>query len=145
MDRMRATTQFGRRRVRVHRWSLDHNDRAHTDLSEGSIVLIEHVRWGRRRIVGGHVLSAHAGELIGELVLAIDRRMSVSDLGGLIHVYPTIATSIQQLGGRAAVEQAQKYRWLMRIAHRRRSSRRIALSGRDEGDSSPRHARTEIS
>lgn len=139
-----ATTQFGRRRVRVHRWSLDHNDRAHTELSEGSIVLIEHVRWGRRRIVGGHVLSAHAGELIGELVLAIDRRMSVSDLGGLIHVYPTIATSIQQLGGRAAVEQAQKYRWLMKIAHRRRSSRRIALSGR-KGDASPRHARTEIS
>lgn len=52
--------------------------------------------------------SDHAGELNGEVVSAIDRGMSASDLGGLIHVYPTISTSIQQLGGRAAVEQALK-------------------------------------
>lgn len=114
-----ATTRFGRRRVRVHRWSLDHNDRAQTDLDEGSIILVEHVCFGRRRIVGAHVLAGHAGELIGELVLAIERHLSVSDLGGSVHVYPTIATSIQQLGGRAAVAQAMKYRWLMKIARRR--------------------------
>jgi pyruvate/2-oxoglutarate dehydrogenase complex dihydrolipoamide dehydrogenase (E3) component len=114
-----ATAEFGRRHARVHRWSLTHNDRARTDIGEGSIVLVERVRFGRRRIVGAHVLCSHAGELIGELVIAIDRRMSVSDLGGLIHVYPTIATSIQQLGGRAAVEQALKYRWLMKLGGRR--------------------------
>ena len=114
-----ATARFGARRIRVHRWSLDHNDRAHTDLAEGSIVLIERVRLGRRRrIVGAHVLSPHAGELIGELVLAIERGMSVSALGGVIHVYPTISTSIQQIGGRAAMEQARKYGWLMKIPHR---------------------------
>ena len=114
-----ATARFGGRRVRVHRWSLAHSDRAHTDRVEGSIVLVERVRFGRRRLVGAHVLSSHAGELIGELVFAIDRGMSVADLGSLIHVYPTIATSIQQLGGRAALDEALKYRWMMKIARPR--------------------------
>ena len=114
-----ATARFGSRRVRVHRWSLEHNDRAHTDRVEGSIVLVERVRFGRPCLVGAHVLAAHAGELIGELVVAIDRKMSVADLGALIHVYPTIATSIQQLGGQAALKQAQKHRWLMKIARSR--------------------------
>ncbi|MEO5898917.1 MAG: FAD-dependent oxidoreductase [Ilumatobacteraceae bacterium] len=109
-----AAARFGTRRVEVHRWSLAHNDRAHTDASDGAIVLIEHVRPGRRRLVGAHVLAEGADELIGELVLAIERGMSVADLAGTVHVYPTIATSLQQLGGRAAVARAGRYRWLMR-------------------------------
>ena len=45
--------------------------------------------------------------------------MSVADLGGVVHVYPTIATSLQQLGGRAAVARAHRYRWLRRRSRRR--------------------------
>ncbi|MBA3606077.1 MAG: FAD-dependent oxidoreductase, partial [Acidimicrobiia bacterium] len=93
-----ARKQFGNRRVRVHRWSLDHNDRAHTDDTGGAIVLVERVALLRSRLVGAHVLADHAGELIGELVMAIERGLSASELGGIVHVYPTIAMSIQQLG-----------------------------------------------
>ena len=114
-----AVAAHGARHVRVYRWSLAHNDRAQTDATEGAIVLVEHIRFGRRRLIGAHVLAEGAGELIGELALAIQQGLSVSDLGGIIHVYPTIATSIQQLGGRAALEQALKYRWLMRLWARR--------------------------
>jgi pyruvate/2-oxoglutarate dehydrogenase complex dihydrolipoamide dehydrogenase (E3) component len=113
-----ARDRFGAHRVRVHRWTLDHNDRAHTDRTSGAIVLVERVRWGRSRLVGAHVLSTGAGELINELVVAMERGMSVADLGGVVHVYPTIATSLQQLGGQAAAARAHRYRWL-----RGRSSR----------------------
>ncbi|MDQ3469680.1 MAG: FAD-dependent oxidoreductase, partial [Actinomycetota bacterium] len=115
-----ARKQFGNRRVRVHRWSLDHNDRAHTDDTGGAIVLVERVALLRSRLVGAHVLADHAGELIGELVMAIERGLSASELGGIVHVYPTIAMSIQQLGGQAATQKATSYRWLMRGAWSRR-------------------------
>jgi pyruvate/2-oxoglutarate dehydrogenase complex dihydrolipoamide dehydrogenase (E3) component len=108
-----AHDRFGAHRVRVHRWMLDHNDRAHTDRTSGTIVLVERVSWRRSRLVGAHVLSAGAGELINELVVAIERRMSVADLGAIVHVYPTIATSLQQLGGQAAAARAHRYRWLL--------------------------------
>ena len=39
-----AIERFGADHVRVHRWSLDHNDRAHTDGSSGAMVLVEHRR-----------------------------------------------------------------------------------------------------
>ena len=106
-----ARKRYGRR-VRVHRWSLEHNDRAHADAARGAIVLIERRGLLRSRLVGAHVLAPGAGELINELVLAIERRMCVADLGGVVHVYPTVATSVQQLGARAALERAQRYRWL---------------------------------
>jgi pyruvate/2-oxoglutarate dehydrogenase complex dihydrolipoamide dehydrogenase (E3) component len=114
-----AVAAHGARHVHAHRCSLAHNDRAQTDVTQGAIVLVEHSRFWRRRLIGAHVLAPGAGELIGELAMAIHQRLSVSDLGGIIHVYPTIATSIQQLGGQAALDQALKYRWLMRIRGRR--------------------------
>jgi pyruvate/2-oxoglutarate dehydrogenase complex dihydrolipoamide dehydrogenase (E3) component len=114
-----ARDRFGTRRVRVHEWSLDHNDRAHTDRTSGRILLVEHVGRLRTRLVGAHVLAAGAGEVINELVVAIERKMCVADLGGVVHVYPTIATSLQQLGGRAAVDRARRYRWLLGRSGRR--------------------------
>ena len=71
------------------------------------------------------MLAEAAGELIGELTLAIEQQRSVSQLGSLVHVYPTIATSIQQVGGAAATETAIRYRWLMKAtsAGRARSKR----------------------
>lgn len=113
-----ATSRFGRRGVTVHRWSLDHNDRAHADDGRGAIVLVEHVSRWRRRLVGAHVLASGADELIGELALAIEQGSAVADLGSRVHVYPTIGTSVQQLGGRAALTRAARYRWLMQRGRR---------------------------
>lgn len=115
-----AVARFGAERVQLHRWSLEHNDRAHADASTGAIVLVEHRRRRRSRLVGAHVLSEAGGEVIGELALAIERGWSVSRLGGVVHVYPTIASSIQQLGATAATATAVRYRWLMRLPRWRR-------------------------
>jgi pyruvate/2-oxoglutarate dehydrogenase complex dihydrolipoamide dehydrogenase (E3) component len=115
-----AMRRFGPHGVRVHRWSLEHNDRAHADGSAGAIVLVERRRRLRWRLVGAHVLSEAAGEVIGELALAIATKQSVRRLGGLVHTYPTISTSVQQLGGAAATEAAAGYGWLMRVGRRSR-------------------------
>jgi pyruvate/2-oxoglutarate dehydrogenase complex dihydrolipoamide dehydrogenase (E3) component len=114
-----ARDRFGAWHVRVHRWALEHNDRAHTDRTSGAIVLVERVRRWRCELVGAHLLASGAGEVINELVVAMERRMSVADLGAVVHVYPTVATSLQQLGGRAAAARAHRYRWLQRRSGRR--------------------------
>ena len=97
--------RYGADQVHVHRWSLDHNDRAHVDGSSGANGPRRAPAAAWARLVGAHVLAANAGELIGELTLAIEQERSVSQLGGLVHVYPTIASSIQQVGGAAATRR----------------------------------------
>jgi pyruvate/2-oxoglutarate dehydrogenase complex dihydrolipoamide dehydrogenase (E3) component len=90
---------------------LTRSDRARTEAEpEGRIVLALR----KDRVVGAHVLAPSAGELIHELVLAIRKRLRLRDLFGLIHVYPTISTSISQLAGEAATENALRYGWLVR-------------------------------
>lgn len=97
--------------VDVWRVDLDHNHRVLTDGSSGgSIVVVT----AKDRIVGAHVLAPGAGEMIHELALAIDRRLDVDDLAGLVHVYPTVSTGIGMLAAESLSEKAQRYRWLVR-------------------------------
>jgi pyruvate/2-oxoglutarate dehydrogenase complex dihydrolipoamide dehydrogenase (E3) component len=97
--------------VRVWRFGLDHSDRARAERAdEGALVVVT----AKRRIVGAHILAPGAGELIHELALAMDQGLKLSDLASLVHVYPTIATSLGQLAGEAAQERARRLRWLVR-------------------------------
>ena len=76
---------------------LSENDRAQTDGdTEGFI----RVYAGRKdgRILGATLVSGHAGESIGELALAIQRKMSVRDLASVIHPYPSQAEIIKRVG-----------------------------------------------
>jgi dihydrolipoamide dehydrogenase len=68
----------------------------------------------KKKVVGAHILAPMAGELIHELALAIHQGMKLGDLSTMIHVYPTLATTVQQLAGDAAFESAQRYSWLVR-------------------------------
>lgn len=43
----------------------------------------------RRRVVGATVVGPRAGEVLGELTLAVRRRMKVSALASTMHAYPT--------------------------------------------------------
>ncbi len=97
--------------VEVHRHDLRDSDRARADASgDGALLVITH----RGRIVGGHALAPGAGELIGELTLAISQGLKLTELAGVIHVYPTIALGLQQLAARASYAAAGKYRLLAR-------------------------------
>ena len=62
-------------------------DRAITeDLTAGSTTLV-HDRRGRLR--GATVIGPRAGETLGELTLAVRRGLSVQDVAGTTHAYPT--------------------------------------------------------
>ena len=97
--------------VEVWRLDLARSDRARADgATEGAIVIVTH----EKKVVGAHILAPSAGEMIHELGLAVDKGMKLAELAGLIHVYPTLSTSVGQLAAEAAFEGAKRLRWLVR-------------------------------
>ncbi|GAC1436343.1 MAG: FAD-dependent oxidoreductase [Solirubrobacteraceae bacterium] len=106
-----ARAEHGDGVVREWRHDLAHSDRAVAEGAErGALIIVT----ARGRIVGAQALAPAAGELIHELALAIHRRMKLKQLASMVHVYPTIATAVQQLAARAAYEDARRYRLLLR-------------------------------
>ena len=105
-----AEAEFGED-IEVWQIGLDHNDRARAEAATaGGVIVIT----AKRRIVGAHILAPGAGELIHELALAIRTEMKLDDVAQLVHVYPTLATSIGQLAGEWAFERAHRLRWLVK-------------------------------
>ncbi len=97
--------------VEVYRMELSHSDRARADgASEGAIVVIT----AKGKLIGAHILAPAAGEMIHELALAMNEGLKLAEVASLIHVYPTLSTSIGQLAGEAAFEGAKRLRWLVR-------------------------------
>ncbi len=74
------------KRIRV---SFKDNDRAMIDgESDGWAQAITDPKG---RLLGSSIVGPHAGELIHELHLAIRQKMKLSDLAGVIHIYPTLS------------------------------------------------------
>lgn len=106
-----AVERFGPDDVEVHRHHLRDSDRARAESAgDGQLVVVTH----KGRVVGAHALAPAAGELIHELALAIQQELKLTELASLVHVYPTIALGIQQLGARASYDVARRYGWLVR-------------------------------
>lgn len=59
--------------------------RAHVDARSG-------------RILGATMVGAHAGDLIGEIAVAISARLPLGRLGNVIHPYPTVSEAWKKLG-----------------------------------------------
>ena len=98
--------------VEVWRLDLEHSDRARADsASDGSVVI---VTAKKAKLVGAHILAPAAGEMIHELALAMREGLRLNRVARLIHVYPTLSTTIGQLAGEAAFEDARRLRWLVR-------------------------------
>ena len=72
-------------------------DRAILDGETDGFVRI-HVRKGTDEIVGATVVAAHAGDLIGELTLAMKASIGLKTIGAAIHPYPTQAEAIRKTG-----------------------------------------------
>ncbi len=71
-------------------------DRAILDGETEGFVRV-HVRKGTGEIVGGTVVAAHAGDLIGELTLAMKGKLRLKTIGATIHPYPTQAEAIRKV------------------------------------------------
>ncbi len=76
---------------------LSQVDRAILDGETEGFVRV-HVRRGTDQILGATVVAAHAGELIGELSLAMKGRLGLKTIGAAIHPYPTQAEAIRKMG-----------------------------------------------
>lgn len=72
-------------------------DRAILDGETEGFVRI-HARKGTDEIVGATVVAAHAGELIGEITLAMKGGLGLKTIGATIHPYPTQAEAIRRTG-----------------------------------------------
>ena len=72
-------------------------DRALADGEEEGFVKV-HVRRGTDEILGATIVARHAGEMIGELCLAVTHGIGLKKIAGVIHPYPTQAEAIRKLG-----------------------------------------------
>ncbi len=84
-----AGTRFG-----VLRWSFAENDRAQAERALDGFAKLLVARNGR--ILGATVVGEAAGELVSVLALAIDHRLKVSALAGLVVPYPTRAEVLKR-------------------------------------------------
>lgn len=107
-----AKKKFGEPNVHVYRTDFADNDRAQAEEeTKGSAKII--CKGRKNEIVGAHIVGAHAGELIHEVVLAMKKRLSITALGSMIHVYPTLTQINQQAGVDAILKNLSAYKkWL---------------------------------
>jgi pyruvate/2-oxoglutarate dehydrogenase complex dihydrolipoamide dehydrogenase (E3) component len=70
-------------------------DRAVTDGEAAGFVKIHH-RKGSDQILGATIVARHAGEMIGEVTLAMVGKRGLNTLSGVIHPYPTQAEGIKK-------------------------------------------------
>jgi pyruvate/2-oxoglutarate dehydrogenase complex dihydrolipoamide dehydrogenase (E3) component len=73
-------------------------NRAVTDGEDEGFVKIL-VRRGRDEIVGATIVASHAGEMIGEVTLAMVGKLGLGTLLNVIHPYPTQAEGIKRAAG----------------------------------------------
>ena len=72
-----------------------------------------HLRRGSDQILGATVVARHAGEMIGELTLAIAGGLGLAAIGRTIHPYPTQAEAIRKLAD--AWNRSRLTPWLKRL------------------------------
>jgi pyruvate/2-oxoglutarate dehydrogenase complex dihydrolipoamide dehydrogenase (E3) component len=87
--------------VKIYKISFADNDRAQAESeTEGFAKIVAH----KTRIVGAHLVGAHAGEIIHEFVWAMRENLKVSELNEIIRVYPTLAKITQAVATEATLE-----------------------------------------
>ena len=59
---------------------------------------------GSDRIVGAHIVAPGASEMIHELALAVSREATLGEIGGLIHIHPTLSETIGEAALKAKNE-----------------------------------------
>jgi len=72
-------------------------DRAILDGQDEGFVRV-YCKRGSDRILGATIVAAHAGEMIGEIVMAMKQRMGLGKIASVIHPYPTQTEAIRKLG-----------------------------------------------
>jgi dihydrolipoamide dehydrogenase len=83
----------------VGRFPFSANGRARATMeTEGFVKIIRDTKYGE--ILGAHIVSGHASEMIGELVMARTNELTVDEVDFAIHAHPTLSEAI----GEAALD-----------------------------------------
>ncbi len=72
-------------------------DRAILDGEDQGFVRV-HCKKGSDQIVGATIVAEHAGDMIGEIVMAMKHRIGLGKIASIIHPYPTQAEAVRKLG-----------------------------------------------
>jgi pyruvate/2-oxoglutarate dehydrogenase complex dihydrolipoamide dehydrogenase (E3) component len=101
--------------IKVHRIAFDHEDRALTDGETQGLVKV--IATPKGRVLGAHIVSPRAGEMILEYTLAMQHGIPLPKLSSTIHPYPTFALAARHAADLYWREKASKtlVRWLQRI------------------------------
>lgn len=93
------------KQVRIVKFPWAEIDRAQ---AEGETIgFIKLVLAGKKdEIVGAHMVGARAGEMLGEMSLAMQHNLTLNDILNTIHAYPTMNTGIQQTVFEAYLESS---------------------------------------
>ena len=86
--------------ITVTRWDIARVDRAACDDDEDGFIKLIADRRGV--LIGATIVAGRAGEMSGELSLAIARRLRVGDVATAVPAYPTYATALQQMASQVA-------------------------------------------
>ncbi len=93
------------KQVRIVKFPWAEIDRAQAEHETTGFIKL--VLAGKKdELVGAHMIGASAGELLGEISLAMQRRLTLGDILATIHAYPTMNTGIQQAALEAYLEGA---------------------------------------
>lgn len=99
----------------VYRFDVAEIDRARTDGEQQGFAKLVTDRKGR--LLGAGIVAPHAGELITECTLAINRGLSVGALSASLHAYPTLSLLVRRAADQRAREALtpRRRQWLQRI------------------------------
>jgi len=74
---------------RVYTFGFDEIDRARAEGETEGFAKV--LTTPKGRILGAAIVGPHAGEVIAEYVLAVNKGMNLKELSGIVHIYPTFA------------------------------------------------------
>jgi pyruvate/2-oxoglutarate dehydrogenase complex dihydrolipoamide dehydrogenase (E3) component len=83
--------------IRVLRFAFDENDRAQAERETDGLIKV--VTDKRGRILGASIAGARAGELLLPWVLAVDQKMKIGKMAGIIAPYPTLGEVSKRVAG----------------------------------------------
>lgn len=83
--------------VDVYKVDFSHLDRAILESAKEGFVKIV-CRQGSDEIIGGTIVAERAGDMIGEITMAMQSKIGLGALASVIHPYPTIGEAIRKAG-----------------------------------------------
>ena len=113
MRRAKAIEMFGEERVTTLDYGLNDYDRAIVDDAALGFIKVVIERSGK--ILGATVAGERAGELIHEFTLAIKAGKKITDLAGLIHVYPTMSGAVRNAAAGYYLATAKGSSWQSKL------------------------------